>query len=479
MMKEGKFNEDLHVLLATVRGSAGSQRCGLCNDNGLLLLRTCVEHRLLLTNTFFCLLIREKATWMQPWSRCWQLLNYVLIRSVFKCSSVISDAAVNWLPKVNTNNDPALLPSLPEYIRDVPQISSGKALGSDTIPPDVYKHGGPRLRVELTTLFQEMWRQGQAPQDFKHATVVHIYKRKGNRQLCDKHRGISLLNISGKIFARILLNRPNSQQEQGLLPESQCGFRRHRETTNMIFATHLLQEKCQEMRTHLYTTFMDLTKACDKGDRDELWKDMHKFGCPERFTHMVRQLHDGMMARVTDYRMVTEVFTVTNGVKQGCLSCNTEIDDEIAQRISKASQAFGRLLAYVWNCHGIHLNTKLKMYKPQFLTAILYGAENWTKFFSQPRKLKRFHISYLHEILKLRCTPTPWDPSQVWWHAQGPDGLYGTPTPWDPSQVWWHAQGRLGPRQPPAPSPISGLLDSVLTPDTAPATCALSHLQSS
>ncbi|VDM04114.1 unnamed protein product [Schistocephalus solidus] len=43
-------------------------------------------------------------------------------------------------------------------------------------------------------------------------------------------------------------------------------------------------------------------------------------------------------------------------------------------------------------------------------------------------------------------------------------GLYGTPTPWDPSLVWWYTQGRLRPRQPPVPSPISGLLDSVLTP---------------
>ncbi|VDL99076.1 unnamed protein product [Schistocephalus solidus] len=33
-----------------------------------------------------------------------------------------------------------------------------------------------------------------------------------------------------------------------------------------------------------------------------------------------------------------------------------------------------------------------------------------------------------------------------------------------PSQVLWYAQGRLRPRQPPAPSPIPGLLDSVLTP---------------
>ncbi|VDL88249.1 unnamed protein product, partial [Schistocephalus solidus] len=34
-------------------------------------------------------------------------------------------------------------------------------------------------------------------------------------------------------------------------------------------------------------------------------------------------------------------------------------------------------------------------------------------------------------------------------------------------QVWWYAQGRFRPRQPPAPSPISGLLDSVLTPGSA------------
>ncbi|VDL95698.1 unnamed protein product [Schistocephalus solidus] len=34
------------------------------------------------------------------------------------------------------------------------------------------------------------------------------------------------------------------------------------------------------------------------------------------------------------------------------LSRNTRIDDEVTQRISKASQAFGRLRASVWNCHG-------------------------------------------------------------------------------------------------------------------------------
>nr|VZI07674.1 unnamed protein product [Spirometra erinaceieuropaei] len=103
----------------------------------------------------------------------------------------------------------------------------------------------------LTALFQEMWRHGEVPQDFKDATIVLLYKRKGNSQLCDNHRGISLLNIAGKIVARILLNRLNNHLEQGLLPERQCGFRRHRGTTDMIFVARQLQEKCQEMWTHL------------------------------------------------------------------------------------------------------------------------------------------------------------------------------------------------------------------------------------
>ncbi|BHF77929.1 hypothetical protein SprV_0602103900 [Sparganum proliferum] len=98
-----KFYEDLHALLATVskadkltvlgdfnarvgtdhtawRGVLGPHGLRGSNDNGLLLLRTCAEHRLILTNTFFCLPEREKATWRHPRSRQWHLLDYVLVR---------------------------------------------------------------------------------------------------------------------------------------------------------------------------------------------------------------------------------------------------------------------------------------------------------------------------------------------------------------------------------------------------------------
>ncbi|BHF84986.1 hypothetical protein SprV_1002814100 [Sparganum proliferum] len=256
-------------------------------------------------------LLTEKTQILQRWAEHF--------RGVLNRPSAISDAAIDRLPQVETNADLDLPPSLQETIRAVQQLSSGKAPGSDAIPAEVYKHGGPQLMDHMTVLFQEMWRQGEVPQDFKDATIVHLYKRKGNRQICDNHRGISLLNIARKLIARILLNRLNNHLEQGLLPESQCGFRRHRGTTDMIFAARQLQEKCQEMRTHLYSTFVDLTKTFDTVNREGLWKIMQKFGCPERFIEMVRQLHDGMMARVTDNGAVSDAFAVTNGVKQGCV----------------------------------------------------------------------------------------------------------------------------------------------------------------
>ncbi|VDL96052.1 unnamed protein product [Schistocephalus solidus] len=87
-------------------------------------------------------LLTEKSQILKRWTEHF--------RSVLNCSSAISDAAIDRLPQVDTKNDLDLPPSLPETIRAVQQIPSGKAPGSCAIP--IYKHGGPRLIVELTTL---------------------------------------------------------------------------------------------------------------------------------------------------------------------------------------------------------------------------------------------------------------------------------------------------------------------------------------
>ena len=132
----------------------------------------------------------------------------------------------------------------------------------------------------------------------------------------------------GNSSSRTLHSICGSLFQTGLVPESQCGFRKDRfrkdrGTIDMIFTARQLQEKCQEQNLDLYMTFVDLTKAFDTVSLDGLWKIMAKFGCPPRYIAMVRQFHDGMQARVQNHEEYSEPFTVTNGVKQGCVMAPT------------------------------------------------------------------------------------------------------------------------------------------------------------
>ncbi|VDM01282.1 unnamed protein product [Schistocephalus solidus] len=70
----------------------GPHGLGSFNDNGLLHLRTCAEHQVLLTNTFFRLPTRDKVTWMQPRSRRWQLLDYVVVRRRYRQDVLVTKA---------------------------------------------------------------------------------------------------------------------------------------------------------------------------------------------------------------------------------------------------------------------------------------------------------------------------------------------------------------------------------------------------
>ena len=69
-------------------------------------------------------------------------------------------------------------------------LSSGKSPGSDAILAEIYKAGGPPVAEKLTELFHirsHPSRKEAIPQEFKDATIIHLFKRKGNPQVCDNH----------------------------------------------------------------------------------------------------------------------------------------------------------------------------------------------------------------------------------------------------------------------------------------------------
>ena len=75
------------------------------------------------------------------------------------------------------------------------------------------------------------------------------------------------------------------------------------------------------------------------------------------------------------------------------------IDDEVTARIAKASVAFGRLCANVWERNGIKLDTKLKVYKALVLPTLLYACETWTVYQRHTKRPNHFHLSCLRKLL--------------------------------------------------------------------------------
>nr|VZI33140.1 unnamed protein product [Spirometra erinaceieuropaei] len=202
-------------------------------------------------------------------------------------------------------------------------FSGRNARGSDAIPAEIYKHDGRRRRLmdQLTMLFQEMWRCGQVYRDFMDATIVHLYKRKGNRQSCDNHRGISLHSIVRNVFVRILLSHLNGHLEQGLLPDSGDSVR------PLIFVARHLEKQFQEMRTYLYTNFRGYDENSQQGELGRTVKNRAEVRLSRAiYAHGASAPRWENGARVTDNGAISEAFVVTNRMKrvsartQSCLS---------------------------------------------------------------------------------------------------------------------------------------------------------------
>ena len=94
-----------------------------------------------------------------------------------------------------------------------------------------------------------------------------LYKKKGEKASCSNFRGLSLLDVAGKMFAKVKATRFNHHIAEKILPDSKCGFRANRSTSDMIFFCRQLLQKGREQSQPMSFTFIDLRKAFDTVNR--------------------------------------------------------------------------------------------------------------------------------------------------------------------------------------------------------------------
>ena len=152
--------------------------------------------------------------WQEHFS---QVLN---IRSQFVEETVSS------VPSMKVREELGVPPSEDEILAAMGTLKNGKAGGKNGVLPEMLKCCGTSMLERLVQLFHQIWEEGRVPSEWKDALIVPIPK-KGDLSLCDNWRGISLLDVGGKLFAKTIQRRLQAVAEEVLL-DSQCGFRRGR-----------------------------------------------------------------------------------------------------------------------------------------------------------------------------------------------------------------------------------------------------------
>lgn len=242
--------------------------------------------------------------------------------SLYSTDAEIDPDALCAIPQLTTLYELDSTINLEEVRQAISRLKNNKSPGPDGIPSEVFKTGGDVLTAELLKVFQVCWQYQCIPQDLKDSNIITLYKNKGSRQDCNNYRGISLLNLAGKILARVILPRLQVIAAR-ILPESQCGFRASRSTVDMVFSLRQLQEKCIEQQRPLYVVFVDLSKAFDNVSRSGLYSILKRLGCPDTLLSLLIGFHQDMKATVQCNGERSETINIMSGVKQGCVLAPT------------------------------------------------------------------------------------------------------------------------------------------------------------
>ena len=84
-------------------------------------------------------------------------------------------------------------------------MKRGKAVGPDGIPVEVWKSLGEDGVAWLTNFLKVIFKTGKMPQEWRHSTIIPLYKHKGDTQNCNNYRGIKLLSHTMKLWEWVIL----------------------------------------------------------------------------------------------------------------------------------------------------------------------------------------------------------------------------------------------------------------------------------
>ena len=206
--------------------------------------------------------------------------------------------------------------TLEELNTSIKGLKRDKSCGNDGIVNEFIINAPLYVKDFLLLLFNTILSLEYMPDKWCIGTIVPIFKS-GDKGEVNNYRGITLLSIVCKLFTKIMNSRLNHWAEkEGVLTESQFGFRSQRGTTDCLFILHGLIEKLLGKGKKLYAAFIDYEKAFDYLDRGAIWAKLIKSGVSSKCIRIFQSLYEKMKLEVRNGQQ-NDIFTSSTGILQG------------------------------------------------------------------------------------------------------------------------------------------------------------------
>ena len=207
-------------------------------------------------------------------------------------------------------------------IKNVIKSFKQRAPGEDTLTKYHLERVPPNMIKNLTTIFNASLAIGYYPQQYKNSLMIFIPKVGKSPVDHINYRPISLLNIPGKIFEKIINNRLIQHLEiNNLQNPRQHGFRKNRGTNT---ATAILYETIATAignKNKVNLVLRDISKAFDKVWHGGLKFKLIQANLPNYLIRIISNYLDNRTATIKIGQYVGPRFPLLSGVPQGgCLS---------------------------------------------------------------------------------------------------------------------------------------------------------------
>ena len=198
------------------------------------------------------------------------------------------------------------------------RLKSRKAPGPDSISPELYKLLPFGLRRLLLEHFNSCLLSASAPDHWKLARVVMIFKGgTKNSRHPSSYRPISLANSIYKLYAALIQARL-AKHFDSRISEFQYGFRKKRSPANPLFLIRRLVELFERHTTSLYILFLDWSQAFDCINHSHLTASLVRIGLPFPLVHAISALYANGQFFVTDSSYSSSTYSLSRGIRQGC-----------------------------------------------------------------------------------------------------------------------------------------------------------------